>query len=123
MYSTEEWMRDNGVTNDDLINIYTAPKEDENKQEQQEEAKYKQRVSSISVTPNFNRPDDKDDSQIESYTVNFTLTEEFEIEVVDENNVGWIERYLIQSRQQLQFSVHGDPLILRKVSPRTLRQT
>lgn len=25
MYSTEEWMRDNGFTEDDLINVYTAP--------------------------------------------------------------------------------------------------
>jgi len=29
MYSTEEWMKDNGVTQDDLINVYQAPSDKE----------------------------------------------------------------------------------------------
>ncbi|NDV97347.1 RHS repeat-associated core domain-containing protein [Dysgonomonas sp. 521] len=31
MYSTAEWMRDNGVSSSDLINVYTAPAEGSNK--------------------------------------------------------------------------------------------
>ncbi len=28
MYSTEEWKRDNGITDDDLVTIYQAPEDD-----------------------------------------------------------------------------------------------
>lgn len=34
MYSTDEWMRDNGVTQDDLVNVYQAPDESAKKDEE-----------------------------------------------------------------------------------------
>ena len=36
LYSTEEWMRDNGVTQDDLITIYRAPDDTENNESEED---------------------------------------------------------------------------------------
>lgn len=33
MYSTEEWKKDNGITDDDLINVYTAPENEPSQQQ------------------------------------------------------------------------------------------
>lgn len=41
MYSTEEWKKDNGITDDDLITIYQAPSEEDNSQNPEPEKEEK----------------------------------------------------------------------------------
>ena len=43
MYSTEEWKKDNGITDDDLITIYQSPSDEVNSQKQEPEKEEKTR--------------------------------------------------------------------------------
>jgi RHS repeat-associated protein len=110
MYSTEEWKKDNGVTDNDLTTIYQAPKENEGESDNQRDPKYKQRVDNIKITPNYDNEKDRDGAQINSYTVDFTLIEEFQTDIIDYNNVATgILHFQVESQQRVIFSTIGLP--------------
>jgi len=60
MYSTEEWMKDNGVTQDDLITIYQVPSDDNNESEQEESHFDNLWDNYASKSPKHEGPDGKD---------------------------------------------------------------
>jgi hypothetical protein len=86
MYSTEEWKKDNGITDDDLINVYTAPEESEEPNNESKEggndqtvqnAEYVQDISNISTKLVWGKGPKTDPSEVQYQLVSFTLTQTY----------------------------------------------